>query len=271
MSQKLDQVKNTLGSPVYERPGVLIYNLDCLEGLRCLLEPCFDLVVTSPPYNIGKEYETVMALDEYVFWCRLWLMEVGRNLLPRGQFWLNVGHLNAPGRAWMLPIPYLLWDKVPMFLQQEVVWAFGCGNNSQKGFSSRNEKWLWYVKNSDDYVFNLDAVRDPNVADPDDRRNNPLGKNPTDVWRYSTVQGNSRARHDHPCQFPQAMIERIITACSNPGDVVLDPFMGSGTVAEAALKLGREVVGFEIDAKYVEVIRKRLEGMSLGSLSAFEV
>lgn len=273
MSQKLEQVKKELGEPAYEKPGILIYNEDCLEGMRKLAGAHFDLVVTSPPYNIGKEYESIVPVEDYVDWCRFWIQQVQRMLQPNGQFWLNVGHLPVPGRARWLPISYLLWDQVPMHFQQEIVWVFDGGQVSKRGFAARNEKFLWYVQDPDNYVFNLDAVRDPNVINRNDRRNNPIGKNPTDVWLFSTLRGNSheRAKHPHPAQFPTAMIERIIKACSNPGDVILDPFMGSGTVAEVAAQNGRLVVGFEIDAKYVEVIKKRIEGMSLASLSAFEV
>lgn len=104
-----------------------------------------DLTVTSPPYNIGKEYETISEVDAYIQWCERWLAQVARLSAPAASFWLNVGYLPLAGRAKALPIPYLLWDKVPMFLVQEVVWNYGAGVASRKAFSPRNEKFLWYV------------------------------------------------------------------------------------------------------------------------------
>ena len=135
-------------------------------------------------------------------------------------------------------------------------------------FSPRNEKFIWYVKNPENYTFNLDEVRDPDVKYPNQKKNgklkcNPLGKNPSDVWQIPKVtSGKDRSsdeRTPHPAQFPLALIERILKACSNPGDTVLDPFMGSGSLAEAALRTGRNAVGFEVRQDYVEIASRRLD------------
>ncbi|MGH8446819.1 MAG: DNA-methyltransferase, partial [Solimonas sp.] len=132
----------------------------------------------------------------------------------------------------------------------------------------RNEKFLWYVKNSENYKFNLDDVRDPNVKYPNQKKNgklrcNPLGKNPSDVWEFPKVtSGNKRSspeRTPHPAQFPLAVIDRIVRACSNAGDIVVDPFLGSGTVAEAGLAAGRPVIGFEIEPDYLGIIERRID------------
>ena len=171
------------------------------------------------------------------------------------------------GKAKALPIPYLLWDKIPFFLVQEIVWNYGAGVAGKKFFSPRNEKFLWYVKDPQRYTFNLDDVRDPNVKYPNQRKNgkvrvNPLGKNPTDVWQIPKVtSGHNRSsseRTKHPAQFPVSLITRVILACSNPGDVVLDPFMGSGSTAEAALRNNRSVIGFELNPDYCEISVSRL-------------
>ena len=201
-------------------------------------------------------------------WCKSWIHDIFNVTRPDGTFWLNVGYLKYPEKAGALPIPYLLWDKVPFFLIQEVVWNYGAGVACRKSFSPRNEKFLWYVKNASDYTFNLDDVRDPNVKYPNQKKNgklkcNPNGKNPTDVWQFPKVTSGSnrasRERTSHPAQFPIAVIERIIKACSNPGDVILDPFMGSGSTAEAALRCGRFAVGFEIEMDYVVLAKERLD------------
>lgn len=247
--------------------SAVIYEGDCLELLRLLPDECIDLTVTSPPYNIGKEYERPLSLAGYLDWCAEWIAEIHRVTKPSGAFWLNLGYLEIPDRARAIPIPYLLWDRVPFYLLQEVVWHYGAGVSMRRAFSPRNEKFLWYVKSPQEHTFNLDAVRDPNVKYPNQKKNgklkcNPLGKNPGDVWYFPKVTSgskrSSKERTPHPAQFPIAVIDRVVKAASNPGDLVLDPFMGSGTTAEAAVANGRYAVGFELQADYVDIARRRL-------------
>lgn len=163
--------------------------MDCLDGLRLLSRSCINLTVTSPPYNIGKEYEYPLSLDAYLKWCENWIREIHRVTLSNGAFWLNLGYLSIPERAKAIPISYLLWSHIPFYLIQEIVWNYGAGVAGRKFYSPRNEKFLWYVKNPDDYIFNLDDVRDPNVKYPNQKKNgkikvNLLGKNPSDVWEF---------------------------------------------------------------------------------------
>jgi adenine-specific DNA-methyltransferase len=155
-----------------------------------------------------------------------------------------------------------------MYLIQEIVWNYGAGVASRRSFSPRNEKFLWYVKDPRHYSFNQDEVRDLNVKYPNQKKHgkikvNPLGKNPTDVWQIPKVtSGTNRAskeRTPHPAQFPLALVDRIIKSCSRPGDIVFDPFIGSGTSAEAALRNGRLAVGIEIEKRYLDVARRRIE------------
>lgn len=258
----------TLGEPDVRRPGVLIYNRDCVEALSRVPEGMVDLTVTSPPYNIGKEYEERLDVAEYIDWCESWIKKIHRVTATDGSFWLNLGYFSLPGRAKAIPIPYLLWDRIPFFLQQEIVWHYGAGVASRKSFSPRNEKFLWFLKNPDSYVFNLDDVRDKNVRYPNQKKNgklkcNPLGKNPTDVWDFPKVtSGRDRAsaeRTAHPAQFPLALIDRIVRACSNEGGLVIDPFLGSGTTAEAAMRTGRLFLGFELNPHYVAIAEKRID------------
>jgi len=236
--------------------------------MSALAEPMFDLTVTSPPYNIGKEYEATRSIEEYIRWSEHWIEEVYRLTNSNGAFWLNLGYLALRERARAIPIPYLIWDKVPFFLMQEIVWNYGAGVATRQSFSPRNEKFLWYVKDAGRYTFNLDDVRDPDVKYPHQKKNgklrcNPLGKNPSDVWQIPKVtSGTNRSsaeRMPHPAQFPVALIDRIVRACSDPGDLILDPFLGSGTSAEVALHNGRSVIGFEIDSFYLAAAIERLE------------
>ena len=264
----LPRIREVLGPAAYEREGIILYQMDCLEGMRRLESSIVDLTITSPPYNIGKEYEKTRSIVSYLSWSEKWIREVYRLTRLCGSFWLNLGYVSLTGRAKAIPIPYLLWDRVPFFLLQEIVWNYGAGVAARKVFSPRNEKFLWYVKSPENYVFNLDEVGDPNVKYPNQKKNgmlkcNPLGKNPTDVWQVPKVtSGRNRAsteRTAHPAQFPLAVIERIIRASSNPGDLVMDPFMGSGSTAEAALRLGRFVLGFEIEPRYLAIASERLD------------
>lgn len=256
-----------LGEARISLPGCRVYEGDCLNLMRKLPDGVIDLTVTSPPYNIGKEYEASRPIPEYLDWCEAWIREIYRVTSPYGAFWLNLGYFEVPGKARALPIPYLLWNRVPFYIVQEIVWNYGAGVAARRSFSPRNEKFLWCVKDPERYTFNLDDVRDPNVKYPKQRKKgkikvNPLGKNPSDVWEFPKVtSGTNRAskeRTDHPAQFPVAVIERIVRACSNPGELAMDPFMGSGSTAEVCLRMGRSVVGFELEPRYLETTRQRL-------------
>ena len=264
-------VRAVLGEPYYEADGVSLYQGDCVELLAGLPDESVALTVTSPPYNIGKEYERPLSLDDYLAWCAKWMAEIHRVTRPTGAFWLNLGYVPVEGKGKAVPLPYLLWDASPFFLIQEVVWHYGAGVSARKSLSPRNEKYLWYVKDPKHYTFNLDDIRDPDVKYPNQKKNgkhkcNPLGKNPSDVWSIPKVtSGHNRSseeRTPHPAQFPEAVIQRVVKASSNPGELILDPFAGSGTTALVARHLGRPAVGIESRADYLDIAVARL-GRSL--------
>lgn len=265
--EKFNRIKKILGKPSFEREGVAIYQKDCMQAMKEIPDELIDLTITSPPYNIGKEYEELAELDDYLGWCKDWIEQVHRITVDNGTFWLNIGYLEVAGKGLAVPISYLLWDKTPFYLLQEVVWNYSAGVACRKRFSPRNEKLLWFVKNPKSYVFNLDDVRDPDVKYPNQKKNgklrcNPLGKNPSDVWQISKVtSGKKRSspeRTPHPAQFPVALVERMLKSSSNAGDLVLDPFMGSGSTAECALKNGRYVIGFELKSEYIGYAESRI-------------
>jgi adenine-specific DNA-methyltransferase len=268
MTTPLQRVREALGKPFHEASGVLLYQGDCIELMRALPSGVVDLTVTSPPYNIGKEYESPLSLDEYLSWSEDWMKQVFEASTSTASFWLNLGYVSVPGKGRAVPLPYLLWDRNPFFLHQEVVWHYGAGVASKRAFSPRNEKFLWYLKDPDAYYFDLDSVRDPNVKYPNQKKNgklkcNPLGKNPTDVWEFPKVTSgtgrSSKERTPHPAQFPEAVIDRIVRGCSSASGLVLDPFMGSGTTAQVAVSQGRDVVGFEMRGDYCELAVRRIE------------
>ena len=266
----IDRIRSVLGSPYYENDMSIIYNIDCLEALNTLKDSDIKVnsTITSPPYNIGKEYETVLAIDEYVNWIIGIINLIYKITSNNGSFIFNVGYLKVEGKGRAVPIPYLIWDKIPFYLSQEIVWNYGAGVACRNYLSPRNEKVLWYIKNQEDYTFNLDPIRDPDVKYPNQKKNgklrcNTLGKNPSDVWQIAKVtSGKKRSsveRMPHPAQFPEDLISRTILGFTNENDLILDPFMGSGTTARVAMLNNRYSIGFELNEKYCETIAKRLE------------
>lgn len=167
---QIDTIERVLGKPYYETSNCIIYNMDCLKAMKKIPESIFNLTITSPPYNIGKEYENVLPLSEYLNWCENWIRELYRLTVPDGAFWLNLGYISIPKKAKAIPIPYLLWERIPFYLVQEIVWNYGAGVAGKKFLSPRNEKFLWYVKDENNYTFNLDDVRDPNVKYPNQKK-----------------------------------------------------------------------------------------------------
>ena len=263
--QSASNLVATLGTPTVSTPAAGMWQGDALALLRRVPAETVHLVLTSPPYNIAKPYEKNLPLSEYVAWCAQWLEEIARVLTPTGAAWINLGYLAVPEQGTAVPIPYLLWPHLPMHLMQEVVWQQSNGVACRRRLSPRNEKLLWLVKDPKRYVFNLDAIRDPNVLYPAQRRNgrlrcNPLGKNPGDVWAIARVTAGRRTaeRTDHPAQMPLELARRVVLVSSNPGDTVLDPFAGSASALVAATQLGRLGYGFELCTEYVDIARRRL-------------
>ena len=261
-------LRERLGQPFFSDVGFILYQGNCVDLLGQLRGSKFrtELTVTSPPYNIGKEYEQPLSVDEYITWCSQWMGQIYDITGPHGAFWLNVGYLEVDRKGLCVPISYLLWDKSPFYFLQEIVWAYGAGVTAKRRLSPRNEKWLFFVKDAQDYTFNLDDIRDPNVKYPNQRKNgkfrcNPLGKNPSDVWEFPKVttgeDRSSKERTGHPAQFPLGVVERVVKVSSNPADVVIDPFAGSCSAGIASVGLGRVFVGFEIRPDYCQMAVER--------------
>ena len=267
-----------LGKPAFRGERHAIYNGDCRELLTRVPAGSLDLTFTSPPYNIGKEYETVRPMEEFIDWCADWIDRIYRVTAADGALLLNVGYVSLADRAKSIPIPYLLWNRVPFYLQQEIVWNYGAGVAAKKFLSPRNEKLLWYVKDSERYCFNLDDIRDPDVAYPNQKKKgklrcNTIGKNPSDVWQIAKVtSGEGRAskeRTPHPAQFPLDLCERSIKGFSPTDGIVLDPFLGSGSTIDACLRWGRYSIGFEIREDYCAIAAERIADAQRQSASLF--
>lgn len=267
------KLNNLLGRAYYSSTGFILYNLDSLDVLEQLNgagNVAVDLTITSPPYNIGKEYEQKLRVEDYIEWCSRWMKLVHGVTSANGSLWLNLGYFEVPEKGLCVPIPYLLWDKSPFYLLQEIVWQYGAGVSCTTRLSPRNEKWMFYVKDPEKYTFHLDDIRDSNVKYPNQKKNNkyrcnPLGKNPSDVWSFPKVTtGNNRSskeRTAHPAQFPVPVVDRIVKACSSPSDLVFDPFAGSATTGIVARANSRLFVGVELDERYCEVAAKRYEAV----------
>jgi adenine-specific DNA-methyltransferase len=269
-NELLEDLEKQIGKPYYAKDGFILFNANNKDILTKFINSDIevDLTVTSPPYNIGKEYEKNMGVENYVNWCKEWISSIYKITKDQGSFWLNVGYLPIPNIGKAVPISYLLWDKSDFYLMQEIVWRYGAGVSAKKFFAPRNEKFLFYVKNSKNYTFNLDDVRDPNVKYPNQKKNgklrcNPLGKNPTDVWDFPKVTSgknrSSKERTNHPAQFPLSVINRVIKVSSNRYDIVLDPFSGSATTGIASHGNYRIYIGIEMNRDYCDLSIERFE------------
>lgn len=238
-------------------------------------KPIFDLVVTSPPYNIGKEYEKQVPLNEYILWQKKIIQKIYSRLKDTGSICWQVGNYVENGSITPLDIAIApIFQKLNMHLRNRIIWHFGHGLHNKNRFSGRYEVVLWYTK-SDDYTFNLDDVRIP-AKYPGKRSyrgenkgklsGNPKGKNPEDVWDIPNVKGNHIEKTSHPCQFPVGLIERLVLALTKPGDLVFDPFAGVASSGVAALLHERNFWGCEIMEDYIKVGRDRLEKTLNGTI-----
>jgi adenine-specific DNA-methyltransferase len=246
-----------------------ILNGDCTDLLKKLPDESVDLVVSSPPYNIGKEYEARKHLDAYLCEQREILRECVRVLKSTGSIFWQVGSFSYKGTLVPLDVKFFpIFEDFGLLPRNRIIWARQHGLHATRKFSARHETILWFTK-SDTYTFNLDATRVPQKYQNKksyrgDTRGelscNPDGKNPGDIWVFQNVKHNHEEQTVHPAQFPEGLIARIILAATNRGDVVLDPFMGTGTVAVVARDHGRHFVGAELDERYHAVSLLRLSG-----------
>ena len=273
------------GNPSPEWPPVLdrfdgsadlvVFQGDCRALLRTIPSETLALVITSPPYNLGKPYERRLRLDTYVAQQEEVIRECARAVRADGSICWQVG--NYVDRNEIVPLDILLYpifQELGFRLRNRIVWHFEHGLHCSKRLSGRYENILWFTK-GDQYHFNLDAIRVPQKyprkkyfkgPKAGQLSSHPLGKNPGDVWVIPNVKHNHVEKTIHPCQFPVELVERLILALTRPGDWVLDPFMGVGTTLAAAVMHGRRGAGAEVVPEYVEVARQRLREAALGTL-----
>lgn len=248
---------------------------DCMDLLRSMPRDCADLVITSPPYNIGKEYETKLDLDVYLSQQADVITECVRVLSPRGSICWQVG--NYVNKGAIVPLDsalYPVFTGLGLKMRNRIVWHFEHGLHCTRRFSGRYEVVVWFTK-GDDYIFNLDAVRVPQKypgkkhfkgAKAGQYSCNPLGKNPADIWTIPNVKHNHVEKTDHPCQYPVELMERFVLSMSDPGGLVVDPFIGVGSTAVAAVRHGRRAAGAEIMVDYHAIAHERVTLEAKGEL-----
>lgn len=265
---------------------ITLFNGDCLKLLKKVPTDSVDLIITSPPYCIGKAYEdphddieTFKKQHEGIF------DDLYRVLKPGGSICWQVGY-HVSDRC-VVPLDYIVYDifvnrsvqlEYPLILRNRIIWTFGHGLNSTTRFSGRHETILWFTK-GEQRMFRLDDIRVPQKypgkkaykgPNKGNFSGNPQGKNPSDVWDIPNVKANHVEKTGHPCQFPVAIPRRLICALTAPDGLIFDPFMGSGTTGVAAYVEGRRFVGAEILKRYYDIAVERLEDTVNGKVKIRE-
>ncbi len=254
---------------------IVVHQGDCLDFLKSIPDQTQQLVVTSPPYNIGKEYEKRLELRQYLDQQARVITECARVLKQSGSICWQVGNYVKNGS--IIPLDTILY---PIFMglglkmRNRIIWHFEHGLHCSRRFSGRYETIIWFTK-SEEYYFNLDGVRVPQKYPGKKHFKgpraglyscNPLGKNPGDLWIIPNVKSNHIEKTIHPCQFPVELIERLVLALTQKRDWVLDPFLGVGSSIIAAIRHERRGAGAEIVPKYVELAKERINQEIDGTL-----
>lgn len=259
-----------------------VHQMDCVDGLARLDEGSVDLAFADPPFNIGYDYDVYddrKDADTYLNWSRRWMAGVVRALKPTGSFWLAIGDEYAA------ELKLIAQRELGLICRSWVIWYYTFGVNCKHKFSRSHAHLFYFIRDPECFTFNEDTIRVPSARQLvyADRRANPVGRLPDDTWilRPQDVPGGFAADEDvwyfprvcgtfkerkgwHGCQMPEQLLGRIIRACSNEGELVLDPFGGSGTTLAVAKKLGRDFLGFELSPEYAARIDERLRGTRAG-------
>jgi site-specific DNA-methyltransferase (adenine-specific) len=272
-----------------------IHQGDCIELMKQIETGTIDLVFADPPFNIGydyDEYHDEQDADEYVAWSRAWIAEVHRVLKPGGTFWLSIGDEFAA------ELKVAAEHQVGFHARSWVVWYYTFGVNCTRKFSRSHAHLFHFVKDENNFIFNAEdrQVRVPSARALvyADKRANPAGRLPDDTWivrpaaddswvlrpqdlpegfqptddtwYFARVAGTFKERQGfHGCQMPEQLLGRIVRVSSNPGDIVFDPFAGSGTTLAVAKKLGRSWLGCELSEEYTRSATERMAAIEEGA------
>ncbi len=231
---------------------------DALVELNKINTGSVDLIITDPPYNLGKDYgnnHDIQGFSEYISFSRNWLTQANRILKPTGTLYVFMGFR-------FISYLYDILDReLRMHFNSWIVWHYTQGMGRTRGFSPRHDDILMFTKTRR-YKFNLDNVRIPQKYYRE--RNNMRGANPGDIWEFSHVHYCNENRQAHPTQKPEGLIERMVLASSDEGDLVVDPFSGSGTTLRVCQQLNRRAIGVEINPDYVTMTKNRLNATFTG-------
>ena len=250
-----------------------IHCMDCIEGMKNIADESIDLIFADPPFNIDKDYglyKDNLELADYECWLDSWITECFRVLKPTGSIYI----MQYP--KWT-GITQRIMSKIG-YLQNIIIWRNNKMPNANR-FVIGYQPILFFTKEEKDYTFNRYAEKKPletfipgikkEVQDQEVQL--------TDIWMdIPFVNGGCIPNPEailspgtkskvHPCQMPLKLIRRIIKFSSDEGDLILDPFMGSGTTAVAAKQLNRNFIGFELSQEYVDIANKRLQQENLKS------
>ena len=256
-----------------------VHQGDCVEQLANIRPGSVHLSFADPPFNIGYDYDVYddrKHCQEYLEWSKNWMQGVHRALRDDGTFWLAIGDEYAA------ELKLIAQNDIGFACRSWVIWYYTFGVNCKNGFSRSHTHLFHFVKDPTQFTFNAEnpAIRIPSARQLvyADARANPKGRLPDNTWffRPQDLPGGLPLQHDtwyfprvagtfkeregfHGCQMPEQLLGRIIRACSNPGDIVLDPFGGSGTTLCVAKKLARQFLGIELSPDYVKHIKQRLQ------------
>ena len=246
----------------------VLYHGNCIDLLKKIPDKSIQLIVTSPPYNIGKEYEKKIRLEHYIKQQAQVIKECERVLAESGSICWQVGNFVDNGSIVPLDtVLYPIFVDLNLVMKNRIIWHFEHGLHCSRRFSGRYETIIWFTRKTKDYVFNLDPVRVPQKypakkyfkgPKAGQYSCNPLGKNPGDLWILPNVKSNHVEKTEHPCQFPVELIERLVLSMTNEGDWVFDPFLGTGTSIIAAILHNRRGAGAETEKKYVKLAKDRI-------------
>ncbi|HTK25532.1 MAG TPA: DNA methyltransferase [Pyrinomonadaceae bacterium] len=240
---------------------------DTFEVVMKLPEHSFDLLFADPPYNLtkdfGKENFRRSSLDEYERWLESWIAPCARLLKPTASIYI-CGDWRSSSAIERVGMKYFT-------LQNRITWEREKGRGAKRNWKNAAED-IWFFTKSDEYTFNLDMVKvKRRVLAPYTENGKPKDwdksgdgnfrtTHPSNIWTDLSVPFWSMPENtDHPTQKPEKLLAKIVLASTNEGDVIFDPFAGSGTTAVVAKKLGRNFLAIESDELYCMLAEKRLE------------
>jgi site-specific DNA-methyltransferase (adenine-specific) len=251
-----------------------------MHEMQKLDDGIVQLGFADPPFNIGfdynGEYQDKKTYEEYRDWSAEWMGQMHRVLDPYGSFWLHIGD------GWVAELK-IMAQAGGFRLRSWIIWYYTFGVNSPAKFTRSHTHLLYFTKHPTNFVFHANEVRVPSAREVvyNDKRANPDGRLPDDTWilrpqvlemppdhdtwYFPRVAGTFHRRvPGAPNQMPEQLLGRIIRICSGPDQLVLDPFVGTGTTLAVAKKLGRRYLGFDISKTAVACARRRVKRARLG-------